>query len=65
MAYQRKTRDEWQILVNYGYGDGWEHEVSEDSYREARDQVRTYRENCPYPVKMRCKRVPIEQSQHT
>lgn len=60
MAYKRKTRDEWHIEVNYGYGDGWEHECTEHSFRAARDQVRTYRENCDYPVRMRSRRVPID-----
>lgn len=27
MAYQRKTRDRWDIMTNYGYG--WECENSE------------------------------------
>ena len=30
-TYQRKTRDEWQMWSNYGYG--WEHELSEDSWK--------------------------------
>jgi hypothetical protein len=59
MSYKRKTRDEWQLHVNYGQG--WEHEISEDSFREARDRRREYRENCPeYPVRLLCKRVRIE-----
>ena len=29
MAYQRKTRDRWDIETNWGYGDGWEVECSE------------------------------------
>lgn len=58
MTYQRKTIDEYQIHVNYGYGDGWEHEISEDTLAEARQRAKEYRENCPeYPVKIVCKRV--------
>lgn len=61
MTYQRKTRDEWQLFVNYGYGHGYEHEVSEDSRQEIKERVKEYRENCPqYPVVVRHKRVPIE-----
>lgn len=63
MTYQRKTRDTWQIHVNYGYGDGWEHECTEMSFHEAREQVKCYRENCNYPVRMVMKREPIETSQ--
>lgn len=55
MAYIRKTRDTWQIHVNYG--SGWEHECTEFSRKDARDQVKTYRENAPqYPVKIVPKR---------
>lgn len=55
MAYIRKTKDVWHVLVNYGQG--WEHELTEASYREACEQRRTYRENCPqYLVKIKRKR---------
>jgi hypothetical protein len=48
----RKTRDVWRLYVNYGYGHGWEHELTEDSWREARERLREYRANCPeYPIK--------------
>lgn len=56
MSYTRKTEDEWQIHVNYGQG--FEHEISESTFREARERRKEYRENCPqYPVKIVCKRV--------
>lgn len=58
MPYQRKTRDVWHILVNYGHG--WEHETTEMSWREAREQLRTYRANCQYPVRARRRRERIE-----
>lgn len=46
----RKTDTVWHLMVNYGQG--WEHELTEDSWREMRDRLREYRENCPqYPVK--------------
>lgn len=61
MAYVRKTRDEFQLWINYGYGHGWEHEISEDSYREFKARRKEYRENCPqYPTRLVKKRVPIE-----
>lgn len=48
MAYQRKTRDVWYVMVNYGYG--WEYETAEFTLREARQRLKEYRENCPqYP----------------
>lgn len=46
MTYQRKTRDEWHFLANYG--GGWEHELTEDTRAEARQRLREYRENAPY-----------------
>lgn len=45
MAYVRKTVDTWELWTNYGQG--WEHEVTELSWKEMREQKRTYRENCP------------------
>jgi hypothetical protein len=58
MAYTRKTRDEWQLWINYGQG--WEHETSESSWSDYVKQRDCYRANCPqYPVKLKMKRVPI------
>lgn len=58
--YQRKTRDVWHIFVNYG-SHGWEHECTELSWREAREQLKCYRENAPqYPVKAVRRRERIE-----
>jgi hypothetical protein len=58
--YERKTRDEYQIWVKYGSAYGFEHEITEDSWKDARDRVREYRENCPqYPVRIVKKRVAL------
>lgn len=57
---RRKTRDEYQIQVNYGYGHGWENEISEISRSEALKRLREYRENCPnYPSRIVKRRVKI------
>ena len=32
------------MMSNYGYG--WEEELTEDTYTEAKEQLKTYRENC-------------------
>lgn len=45
MAYKRKTRDEWRLLGNYGYG--WDVILTEDTRAEALEQLKTYRENEP------------------
>ncbi len=62
MARVRKTIDEWRLHVDYGQG--FEHEVSEATWREARERRREYRENCPqYPCKLTGPhRVNIEES---
>ena len=53
MTYVRKTRDTWEIHVNYGYGHGWEYEIAEPTRTEALQRLNEYRENCPeYPVKI-------------
>lgn len=42
--YKRKTKDIYVMMSNYGYG--WEEELTEDTYAEAKAQLKTYRENC-------------------
>lgn len=61
MSYIRKTRDEWVIEQDFGYGHGWEEVCSADNRREALDDLKSYRENQPkYPVRMRKTRVKLE-----
>lgn len=38
--YQRKTRDRWDLVTNYGYG--WEVEVSEYTAREIKQRMHEY-----------------------
>ena len=60
MAYIRKTQDEYQLLCNYGYGDGWEVVLVEDTMQEARQRKKEYMENMPqYPYKIIKKRIKI------
>lgn len=60
MAYQRKTRDVWVILGDYGYG--YEVVFATTIYREARDILRTYRLEQPNAtLKLRKYREKIEQ----
>lgn len=58
--YIRKTRTVYYIYVHYGHG--WEHECTELTWRDARDQIKTYRANVPYPVKAVRKREKIEDT---
>jgi hypothetical protein len=43
--YTRKTTDEYEIQGNYGYG--WEMVTTEETWKDARAQLRCYRENEP------------------
>lgn len=52
MAYQRKTRDRWDIETNYGYG--WEVENSEYTREDAKRSLREYRENCRHMENAMC-----------
>ena len=58
MAYQRKTRDRWDIMTNYGYG--WECECSEYTWSEAKQTAREYRENIQGAVRIEKHREPLE-----
>ena len=55
--YIRKTRDEWEIQGNCGYG--WDVETTADSKKEARELLECYRENCNYPIRVVKKRVKL------
>ena len=48
-THVRTTVDTWQIHVDYGQG--FEHEVTEFSFKAFRENMKAYRENCNYPVK--------------
>ena len=61
MEYTRITMDEYAIQSNYGYGHGWEDLACYDSFREAREELKLYRENEPqYPHRLITRRVKIE-----
>lgn len=57
--YQRKTRDRWDIVTNYGYG--WECECSEYTWKEAKQTAKEYRENTRAAVRIEKHREPINQ----
>jgi len=58
MAYKRKTRDVWRFYVNYGAG--WEHEHTDVTRAEMKENRKQYRENCAYPVRIKRVRERIE-----
>lgn len=58
--YIRKTTDEYEIQVNYGYGHGYECVTTEETWKEAKAQLKCYRENEPgTPFRIVKKRVKI------
>ena len=63
MPYIRKTRDEFRLYVDYGHGQGWEHEVSENTRKEIKERQKEYQANCPqYPTKWNKARVKINDT---
>jgi len=59
MAYIRKTRDEWEIQGNYGYG--WECVNTEETWKDAKRSVAEYRANESAPFRIVKKRVRLTQ----
>ena len=57
MAYVRKTKDEYQLISNYGYG--WEVELTEETLKEIKQRRYEYVTNCPYGV-FRIKKVRVK-----
>jgi hypothetical protein len=43
MAYVRKTVDEYEIQGNYGYG--YEVVTTEETWKQAKEQIKCYREH--------------------
>ena len=57
-SYVRKTRDEYTIQTNYGYG--YEDTTVEETHREGRQQLKVYRTEQPqYAHRLITKRVKI------
>ena len=40
MAYKRKTKDDYVVQGNYGYGHGFEDECTEETRKEAKARLR-------------------------
>ena len=60
--YKRKTYDEYQILGNYGYGHGYEYLIAYETYKEAKECLKLYRENeIGIPFKVIKKRIKIDK----
>lgn len=57
MAYERKTRDEYELQGDYGQG--FELLTCESTYGEIRARLREYRDNEGGTYRIRTRRVPI------
>lgn len=51
--YKRKTRDTWQFWIDYGHGCGFEHECTEETYAEMKENRRIYREELPKGARLK------------
>jgi hypothetical protein len=59
--YQRKTADEYQIQGRYCHG--WEVVTIESTWKDAKCQLKTYRENTPELYRIVKKRVNLEMNE--
>ena len=58
--YIRKTYDEYEVQGNYGYG--WDCLTTCETLKEAKDDLKAYRENEPnVPHRIKKRRVPIDK----
>jgi hypothetical protein len=58
MAYQRKTRDEFDVEGHYG--EGWEIVTCEPTWQGARARIKEYRENEGGRYRIKPRRVPLD-----
>lgn len=62
MPYVRKTSDLWEIQGYYTPQYGWEAVTAEETFKEAKERIKEYRENEPgVSFRLKKKRVKIEQ----
>lgn len=59
--YKRKTVDCYAIESNCGYG--WDIECYCDDWKDAKAQLKTYKENVGYPVRIKKWREKIQEEQ--
>ena len=59
--YQRKTKDVYILMGNYGYG--WDELIKYDNYSEAKKELVVYNENERFPHKIIKKREKIHNKE--
>ena len=62
MAYTRKTRDIYEVQVNYGYG--FDTVTYEETHKDAKEMALCYWENEHRPVRIIKRREKINESAH-
>jgi len=62
MAYVRKTTDEYDILADYGFGHGYEVVCTEETYKEAKQRAREYRENDTAALDIKIKKRRVKKA---
>jgi hypothetical protein len=50
MARVNKFLYGWKFYLNYGQG--WEYEIFEETFKGMKENRKAYRENCDYPLKI-------------
>lgn len=65
MAMKTKCINKWlkEYVVQGNYGHGWEDVTAEETYREARQRLREYRENSSGAHRLITRRVPNPEFQ--
>ena len=63
MVYTRKTEDVYDLMYDYGYGDGLERICSCSTYKEALEDRKAYIENEGIRPKIVKHRVPIKNAE--
>lgn len=52
----------WKFYINYGQG--WEYEIFEETFKGMKINREAYKENCLYPVKISKGRELLEKVRH-
>lgn len=58
MAYVRKTHDEYELEGYYRESGSWEYILTAEDWKDAKEQIKCYRENDPRPYRIKKRRIP-------
>lgn len=60
MVYIRKTKDEYNVQCDYGYGYGYETVYTAETYEEAKSIYKDYKENDTFAIGLRIKKCRVK-----